>query len=38
MKPAIIITLTALLLGACQSTQYFPTTTQYTLNKTVDKE
>ena len=38
MKPTIIITLTALLLGACQSTQYLPTTTQYTLNQTVDKE
>lgn len=38
MKPAIIITLTALLFGSCQSVHYLPTTTHYTINQTIDKE
>ena len=38
MKPTIIITLTALLFGSCQSVHYLPTTTHYTLNQTIDKE
>ena len=38
MKPAIIITLTALLFGSCQSVYYLPTTTHYTINQTIDKE
>ncbi|WP_311327745.1 alpha-1,3-galactosidase-related protein [Capnocytophaga sputigena] len=38
MKPAIIITLTALLFGSCQSVHYLPTTTHYTVNQTIDKE
>ena len=38
MKPTIIITLTALLFGSCQSVHYLPTTTHYTINQTIDKE
>lgn len=38
MKPAIIITLTALLFDSCQSVHYLPTTTHYTINQTIDKE
>ena len=38
MKPTIIITLTALLFGSCQSVHYLPTTTHYTVNQTIDKE
>lgn len=38
MKPTIIITLTALLFGSCQSVHYLPTTTHYTVNQTIDEE